>query len=1372
MTILNKRTCSEVRGETSAVSYNPQRIPIENFRDCHAYVLLGAPGSGKTEVFKYETQISNSCHYETARNFIRYDGIKSEWQNKVLFIDGLDEVRAGILDGRTSIDAICAKLEKLNCPKFRISCRATDWYGANDRSALNELTHGGSVDVLYLDSLTNEHIWEILDHNPCVRSVDEFIKLAREREVDSLLHNPQSLNLLIQSVNENQWPKSRSKVFEIACKTLIAEYNDEHQRALPLKLNLDRLLDEAGKICAYLLLTGKIGFKLIGEIGTTEYIAVNDIQDVDPDICLRIMKSGLFDITMEEHVAPIHMNIAEYLAGRYLGKLIDEFGLPIKRFLSLIVGIDGGLVSKFQNLAAWISSFSNSGRSELISRDPLGTILYGDCSKFFVEHKIHLLKGLREQANKNPWFFVASRVDFRLSALLTHDMVDYFHLTLRKFNTSTNDMKQASFVKTILNILTSSRKMPGIADELVRILWKDDCPSGLKELALIAYMIHGDSDTIFIELKRLLNEINSGEVHDPDDSLLGWLLQKLYPYHISSSDLLNYYHPRKKPNFYGSYHMFWWSYIPKHSKYCQFTQIIDNFKNLINDPINELNDDQLSFWKYTIRVYYQLVYQFILLHPERVKPENLLCWIFGLRNKNSFAIGGKEIYIKNYLVEKPNLLKKILNLRINYCEQKHKHDPDDDFDNCMIFSINRLTSPYSRAHLVEWYLDQAITSTSKNVATFFIKKVAACILSNDNSTNVPQKSVLNKLKSHPKIQYKITTELLNHLKQISQQNENNDNDIDEELKLRKREWYKFFKPHEIHLQNSECPASILNKLSLVYFRQVIDVVGETPLERLDYLLGDKSLVEAALLGLEKSIYRNDVPDAKEILRMSANNTIHLLAYPILASLDILVEKPSSMKDTFSNDEYLRKVLTLILSTPILPNDKKMKWLTSLLECSPKIFREILTQVFSFQLTKGMIPIFNLEELVRSISIDKSSSTFHRDEITIITGQVSLSLLQSFGVRSRSNHLPYLISLLKSASLHAEPEQLAQLIDKKLSRKSMHPGQRIYWLAGSLWVSGNKYLNELENYIAVSERRLAHLTRFLDSDFWPPLLTKKLKSHSLQFYITLFGPEYRPININGNFAVMNIPDRIHLFIEQLALMKSTVACHTLEELSKKDDLNHWHPHLLNAFDKQKKIQREHQFKYCSIDQITNTLQNKSPSNSADLFALIEDKLLEIGKKIRRGNTSEWRAYWELKSKKPVNPQHEDVCRDRLLFALQFKLHELGVDPQPEGHYADDKRADIRVQYGKINIPIEIKKNCSKDLWTAIHGQLIPKYTRDPGADGYGIYLVLWFGIDCCKQQKSISHISTAEELQQRLKESLSKNERKKISVCVIDVAKPN
>ena len=144
--------------------------------------------------------------------------------------------------------------------------------------------------------------------------------------------------------------------------------------------------------------------------------------------------------------------------------------------------------------------------------------------------------------------------------------------------------------------------------------------------------------------------------------------------------------------------------------------------------------------------------------------------------------------------------------------------------------------------------------------------------------------------------------------------------------------------------------------------------------------------------------------------------------------------------------------------------------------------------------------------------------------------------------------------------------------------------------------------------------------------------------------------------------------------------------------------------------------------------------------------------------------------------PANtPKHEDACRDALLSDMQQRLAPLGIDAQPEGQYADDKRADIRVSYGGTDgfeVPIEIKKNTHANLWRAIHDQLIKKYTRDLRAHGYGVYLVFWFGADKTQPPPSGQRPHTAEELEKRLRASLSSDENRKISTCVFNVAKPD
>ncbi|MDX8399345.1 MAG: hypothetical protein R8K20_03760, partial [Gallionellaceae bacterium] len=144
------RTCT-VYSEDS----KPESHGIESFREQDAYVLLADPGAGKTTLFKKEAIDSGGC-YLSARDFLTFN--RPEWQEKTLFIDGLDETRAGKDDARTPLDAIRGKLDQLGCPRFRLSCREADWLGGNDKTALDSCVQNGKITVLHLDKLNDGNI--------------------------------------------------------------------------------------------------------------------------------------------------------------------------------------------------------------------------------------------------------------------------------------------------------------------------------------------------------------------------------------------------------------------------------------------------------------------------------------------------------------------------------------------------------------------------------------------------------------------------------------------------------------------------------------------------------------------------------------------------------------------------------------------------------------------------------------------------------------------------------------------------------------------------------------------------------------------------------------------------------------------------------------------------------------------------------------------------------------------------------------------------------------------------------------------------------------------------------------------------------------
>ena len=255
MTYIVPRTCTELADRKESK-------PLADLRRESAYVLLGDPGSGKTTAFQTEcTELGATALLVTARDFITFDPKDHpEWQGKTLFIDGLDEVRAGQSDVRTRFDLIRGRLDALGRPSFRLSCRSADWLGANDRTKLDAVSSNGRVTVLHLDPLSQSDVSQILDAHRDICDSKAFIRVARERGVDGLLTNPQTLELLVRLVaGGGSWPEGRRETFEGACSQMAAEHNTEH-KIVGQPGTIEQILDAAGRLCAIQLTADVHGY--------------------------------------------------------------------------------------------------------------------------------------------------------------------------------------------------------------------------------------------------------------------------------------------------------------------------------------------------------------------------------------------------------------------------------------------------------------------------------------------------------------------------------------------------------------------------------------------------------------------------------------------------------------------------------------------------------------------------------------------------------------------------------------------------------------------------------------------------------------------------------------------------------------------------------------------------------------------------------------------------------------------------------------------------------------------------------------------------------------------------------------------------------
>ena len=440
---------------------------------------------------------------------------------------------------------------------------------------------------------------------------------------------------------------------------------------------------------------------------------------------------------------------------------------------------------------------------------------------------------------------------------------------------------------------------------------------------------------------------------------------------------------------------------------------------------------------------------------------------------------------------------------------------------------------------------------------------------------------------------------------------------------------------------------------------------------------------------------------------------------------------------------------------------KPEWYQRLLAVRPEIIAEMQVQFAVCEFRGGSEHIYKLWELA------------HDPNHSQVAKYASLPLLHAFPTYCKLNQIENLNHLLWAALQYADRSSLQELIKKKLSRKSMNDAQRVYWLAAGIIVSPGTYNDLLRDFAEEHKYQIRRLADFFYPEHSMQFSIDELGIASLELLIRFVGSYVGPnqwLNEEGWVTPETQASRlVNDLIQRLAASSTKDASDTLDRLLATPALSRWRDVLSQAQDAQRVTWRDASYRHFTIEQVCQTLNDGTPANAADLAALLVDRFDEISDRISTNSANYWRPYWnEDKDQNPTTPKHENSCRDALLRDLRLHF----PNAEPEVQYINKKRADIRVSCRDFQVPIEIKRNVHRDLWSAPRNQLIAQYTIDPNTDGYGIYLVFWFGKDRTQPPPSGTRPANSEELKKRLYATLSPNEARKISVCVIDVSRPD
>lgn len=1314
-------------------------LPLSDLRSLHAYVLLGEPGAGKSSTFDQEAEACEGTPIR-AREFIELP-LNQEWRHKTLFIDGLDEMRAGSEDGRKPLDAIRRRLAELDIPSFRISCREADWLGDSDRVALEYLAGEAGLRVVHLDDLDRAARLAILQDQG-VTDGENFLRHADEQRLGDLLGNPLTLKLLAGTVgNGTSWPKTRADLYRLACEQLLQEPNPEHRAAKRSKAVADSdLLHATGELCAILLLSGREGVALDIGNANSAYPALTKLSVTDAGRSQRAVQTRLFIADgQDNHRRPIHRTFAEYLAARHLAQRIQMHGLPLSRVLAWMGNSDGGVVAGLRGLHAWLAVHCPACRDTLIERDPLGVLLYGDAASFATADRLKVLQALDGEARRYPWF---RNVDWRSSpfgALGKPDMA----VALRPYlNSPARDEGSQAFLDCVLEALIHGEAIPELEPSLWAIVRDASYWPALRGHALEAWR---RSSHEIGPLLELLEDIRQNTVEDADDELLGYLLGELYPNFIDPKKVIAFLHPPRRKSFVGTYVYFLEHQVVTRTPATHLPHLLDSIAGA-GLPSDETRDDFLL---------QETIGELIVGTLERLDHEpavpRLAAWLdVGLDKYRSSRLDVKHsARIGAWLTAHPRSYQALILHAIEQCPS------DDELQRQILDHEARLYDAAVPEGFDAWCLTQAESQITDVRAKYFFDKAIQSLVYKSGWEHFNVDGLLSWCATRPRFQTWLDAWLYQEIPEWRLRNAERRLNRDETDKAKRADWLRHLRSHIETIRDGTAPPAIFFDLVRVHQGRFIGTKEGSPLERMERTFeGDTSLSQATLIGLRRCVAREDLPTVAEIVDLAQKRREHYIQLPCLVGMDLIYEDdPQSILAL--NDEVLMRMLVFRFTYDVggQPN-----WLGLLLRERHGLVADALIAYATPILKAGHEHISSLHALAHDTNWSK------------VAALAAPRLLQALPYRMKKNQGRQLGVLLVAALQHARPA-LLPLVETRLQFRSLDAGQRVMLLACATLIAPNRHAEALEAYVGSSQTKAAALRSFLRPRWGEQSAHDELPESLLHLFIRLLGPTASPQQMRLDGWVG--PDQetaryVDHLISQLGGRPGLPARQALESLMHDKRVSAWQSELRHALESQRVVSREADYRAPDAIDLAEALIDGKPANSADLAASVVEHLRDIGKALRHGDTNGYRHFWIDRT--PAQPALENECRNYLLDLLRPRLLPMNIEAQPEAHFADEKRADIKVSYraGRWIVPVEIKRDCNPNVWRAVGSQLT-RYAQDPAASGYGIYVVLWFGGEGMPLPPSGSRPRTATDVERELNAILTPGERSRISVVVLDVS---
>lgn len=1240
-------------------------------------VILGEAGMGKSRLLA-ELAV-DGCKFVSARRLIGAADPKSLVGNATtVLIDALDE--APSFKEGDAVDRVFMALERAGYPHFVLSCRVEDWQGATGTSMIRE--HYGTPPLeLYLTPLDRPQIEQFFAHSVGADKATSAYAYYEERQLEEWLGNPQTLEMVERVAREGKFPETSSKLFEQFIDLCWRDSNDikrEANKSLPTK---ETVLDILGSAFAQLILTGSRALVLAAasEIATSEY-SVDNLESF-PGVTSWADAAGNRLIRTipgeDKRFTYLHRRIGEYLGAQWLSKYANT---TVKRERLLNRLSKNGIVpASLRGIFGWLSLDSHLAK-HIITTDPMAVVEYADADCFDEEYGRILLEALGQLARDNPWF--RDWKTHRAKALVRGNLL---HQSMRIIST---DESPFHLRMTLLEQLQGENYDNEIIDQLKTIAIDTAQYFALRQAACKAL---GDRIDVS-EWSFLVEEFRQQATRD-SMRLASETIIQVGVEHFDSQQIIEtiFAHggfslcraPAEEEDSLGLRFYQYRTAIPDD----RLESTLDLLSEFCNALMPEHRDiecgDIISLSKALI------VRQ---LKLGTVEPKRLWKWISAVGDRHGYADEDNKA-LSGFLHNDVELRRAIQQLVIlaeaDASEmrlaaykmgdiERALHVNDDD----LAYLLDAMPDGDCRWQeillLINHTDDQGVAA--REAATRHAKKEEG------------GEKWLAGLTKRPKPKWQIEQEERARKRAMER------NTRWEESRARVRE----------HVEDLR-----LGRFSKVvgpaqaYLARFSDIDQKLPpAERLADWLGDE-LQQAAFEGFRN--YLNILPPypaAAHIAESYTESKSWSAMYILLAALAERVRAEESL-DKITDDQLVSAQLHI---SNHWVSEEEFKPLRNAVQRElirrPAAYANFAHLAIEPSLKKRSEHISGLHEII-SEPWDKSLAI-----------ELALEWLNKYPRMHGRPEEAMIDLLLKEAKFN----ELLTVCLRRLKSKVLTEERQRNWLAVLLLVDFSKGKKRLDG-ISKRDRDMLWTIRARLGGRRMDAVTDNVATEIAAWIVNEFRETFpitnRPSGVtSGDVNPWDASDYLSRLIDRVGSDISDEAKSAIDFLAKTND--GYRDRILSVKAEQKRKRAEQQFVLFEKTEVAAILTDSEPESLPDLQTRLLQLLDLVEAQVRSNDTESWRGFYDGNN----IPVEEEQCSERLIDIL--RAHEQNITFTPEGHIGHDREIDIDCTLGNLRLPIELKGQWHAKLWTAADDQLDQQQAVDHRAQGYGIYLVLWFG----------------------------------------------